>query len=116
MEITEEGNRVKLLHGMSISDISNAFYCDQGTAKRIKAIARNVYNGDGGMYDALDALDYKLWQRGVAHLGGHSYLKHGYLDEEPTIIADHDFKSRGVLGGRHGALFVGYANELRSSR
>jgi hypothetical protein len=107
---------MKLLHGMSLSDISDTFYCDQGMAKKIKTIARTAYHGEGEIYDALDALDYSLWRRGVIHSRRYSYLKHGYLDEEPTIIADHDFKGRGALGSRHGALFVGYVNELRDLR
>ena len=81
-----------------------------------KIHSKMVHDGDGGAYDALEALDYALWRRGVIHSRRYSYLKHGYLDEEPTIIADHNFKSRGALGSRHGALFVGYVNELRDLR
>lgn len=103
---------MKLLHRMSVADIADVFYCNQGTARKIKGIAKAVYEGDGGIYDALDALDYNLRRRGAVHRGRYSYIDHGYLDEEPTIIADHEFESRGVLGSRHGALFVGYVGEI----
>ena len=98
---------MKLLHSLSVADIRDAFYCDQELAKKIKSIAKTVHDGDGGTYDALEALDYALWRRGVVHTGRYSYVNHGYLAEEPTIIADHDFKSRGFIGSRHGALFLG---------
>lgn len=103
---------MKLLHSLSIADIRDAFYCDQELAKKIKSIAKMVHDGDGGAYDALEALDYALWRRGVIHTGSYSYVKHGYLADDPTIIADHDFKSRGFIGSRHGALFLGYVREI----
>ena len=103
---------MRLLHNLSIPAIQEAFYCDRQTASKIRRIATTTYTEEGGIYDALEALDYALWRRGVVHTGRYSYVNHGYLAEEPTIIADHDFKSRGFMGSRYGALFLGYAKEI----